>query len=120
MLNEKILLTKLLGRTGAEMSYITALNSITGGLRLWKDKSTRTVRCYGYFRRATNITDGTVIFNVPSGFRPVGNTEVPMFLYSSSGVNAGYYGILHTNGDMYQSLGATIREGFVSAEWQYE
>ena len=120
MLNLKKLLIKMLGRVGSEMTYTTALNGITGGLRLWKDHSTGTVRCYGYFRRATNISDGTVIFTVPSGFRPPSNYEVPMFLYSSTGVNAGYYGTLHTNGNMYQNLGATIREGYVSAEWTCE
>lgn len=119
MLSMKELLTKILGRIGSDMTYVTALNGITGGLRLFKDKSTGTVRCYGYFRRASDISDSTVIFQVPSGYRPSENYELPMFLYTSGGVCAGFYGILLPNGEIRQKLGSTIREGFVSAEWKY-
>lgn len=117
MLNIKKLLNKMLGRFGNEMAYVEAQNGITGGLRLFKDKGTNTVRCYGYFRRSTDIAVSTTIFAVPSGFRPTGNYAVPMFLSTSGNVNVGFYGVLTAQGVLTQSLGNSVREGFVSAEW---
>ena len=117
MLIVKKLFYKILSRFGNEMTYVEAQNGITGGLRLLKDKGTNTVRCYGYFRRSTDITSSTTIFTVPSGFRPAGNYSIPMFLSTSGNVNVGFYGVLTAQGVLTQALGNTIREGFVSAEW---
>lgn len=117
MLNVKKLLYKMLGRFGRSDTYVEASNGITGGIRLFKDNSTNTVRCYGYFRRSTDISVSTTIFQVPSGYRPSGNFAVPMFLYTSGNVGAGFYGVVNAQGIITQSLGSSVREGFISAEW---
>ena len=119
MLNMKKLITKILLRIGSNTAYVTASNGITGGLRLYKDYSTGTVRAYGYFRRASNITDTEVIFKVPTGFRSPYTYEIPMYLNTSSNASAAYYGTLSSSGDIKQSLGSSIREGFIAAEWIY-
>lgn len=54
------------------MTYVEAENGITGGLRLFKDPNSRTIRAYGYFRRSTNIDVNTTIFTVPAGYRREG------------------------------------------------
>lgn len=119
VLGMKKLLHKILGRFGVTETYVEAQNGITGGIRLFKDNSTNTVRCYGYFRRSTDINTSTAIFTVPSEYRPQGNYTVPMFFYTSTGLCAGFYGILTAqSGAITQSLGNTVREGFISAEWK--
>lgn len=109
---------KILGRFGGTETYVNAENGITGGIRLFRDNSTNTVRCYGYFRRSTDISSSTTIFTVPSGYRPYSGYAIPMFLYSSSNLCAGFYGIVNEQGVITQSLGNTIREGFIAAEWK--
>lgn len=118
MLNEKKLLTKLLNRVGETHTTVSAINSITGELNLVIDKSTNTVRGYGYARRSTDINIATAIFNIPSAYRPSADVKIPMFLYSSSGVNAAYYGVAHPSGDINQLLGSTIREIFTAFEYK--
>jgi len=118
VLGMKKLLNKIVGRVGVTDTYVNAENGITGGVRLFRDNSTNTVRCYGYFRRSTDISVSTTIFTVPSGFRPPGNYAVPMFLYTSGNLCAGFYGILTPQGVITQSLGSTVREGFIAAEWK--
>ena len=118
VLGMKKLLNKIVGRLGVTETYVEAQNGITGGIRLFRDNSTNTVRCYGYFRRSTDINLSTTIFTVPSGFRPPGNYAVPMFLYTSGNVCAGFYGVLTSQGVITQSLGTTVREGFIAAEWK--
>lgn len=118
MLNMKNLLTKIINRFGSDMTYVTASNGITGGLRLWKDKSSGTIRGYGYYRRPTDINMDTTIFSIPSGYRPSGDTEIPMFMYTSGGLCAAYYGKITAGGVLTQRLGGTIREGFTTFEYQ--
>ena len=118
VLGMKKLLNKIVGRVGVTDTYVNAENGITGGVRLFRDNSTNTVRCYGYFRRSTDIGISTTIFTVPSGFRPPGNYAVPMFLYTSGNLCVGFYGIVNEQGVITQSLGNTIREGFIAAEWK--
>ena len=103
--------------TGNEYTYVTASSGITGGLRLFKDKASGTIRAYGYFRRSTNISQSETIFQLPTGWSPIGGWEIPMFFYTSGGAAAAYYGILGTDGTIKQSLGSTIREGFTSFEY---
>lgn len=117
MLDVKALLTKVLSRFGNDYTYITASSGITGGLRLFKDKSTGTIRAYGYFRKSSNITQSDVIFQLPTGWRPSGGWEIPMFFWTSGGIAAAYYGILATDGTIKQSLGSTIREGYMTFEY---
>lgn len=114
----KNILDEVLPYDTASMTFITALNGITGGLRLWKDPTIKTVRAYGYFRRSTDINANTAIFNVPDGYRPASNYEIPMYLATSSATLA-YRGVVQTDGNIYQSAGSTIREGFIAAEWSY-
>lgn len=118
MLNTKKMFSKILSRFGTSMTYVTADNGITGGLRLWKDKSTNTVRGYGYFRRSTDINMSTTIFTIPVGYRPIGDNEIPMMLYTSGGFTAAYYGKVTASGEFTQRLGGTIREGFTAFEYQ--
>lgn len=117
MLDVKALLAKMLSSFGNEYTYIAASNGITGGLRLFKDKSTGTVRGYGYFRRGTNISLSETIFQLPTGWIPSGSWEIPMFFYTSGGIAAAYYGVLSSNGTIKQSLGSTIREGYTTFEY---
>lgn len=119
MLNVKALLTNVLNSFGNDYTYISASSGITGGLRLFKDKSTRTIRGYGYFRKSSNITQSDTIFQIPTGWRPTGGWEIPMFFNTSSNTSAAYYGILAADGTIKQSLGGTIREGFTAFEYTY-
>lgn len=118
MLSTKKLLYKVISAFGANVTYVTPSTGIDGGLRLWRDRASGTVRCYGYFRKATDITQATTIFEIPSGYRPNENYAAPMFLATSSGATA-YYGVVTTAGTMTQSLGNTTRAGMVCGEWPY-
>lgn len=118
MLSTKKLLYKIISAFGANVTYITASNGIEGGLRLWRDRTSGTVRCYGYFRKSTDIAQSTTIFEIPSGYRPSENYAVPMFLATSSSSTA-YYGAVTPAGIMTQSLGNTIRAGIACGEWVY-
>ena len=103
----------------AGMTYVEAENGITGGLRLFKDPNSRTVRAYGYFRRSTNIDTNTTIFTVPAGYRPSGNYALPSFLYTN-GTGVAYQCTLYaSDGTVMQKLGASVREGLVVGEWAY-
>ena len=105
------------GGGGNEYIYVTASGTISGGLRLFKDIGAETIRGYGYFRRSTNISQSETIFQLPTGWRPSGGWEIPMFFYTSGGIAAAYYGILATDGTIKQSLGNSIREGYMSFEY---
>lgn len=117
MLSVKKLLTKVLSRFGTDVTVVNAENGITGELRVVKDRASGTVRCYGYYRRNTDINTSTTIYTIPAAYRPKSDMFVPMFIYTSGGVCAAYFGIVHTNGTINQLLGGTIREGYVSGEW---
>ena len=114
MLNLKKLMTKVLNTFGTDVTHVT--NSY-GTLRLTKDKATNTVRGYGYFRSSTDLTINTVLFNVPSGYRPKETYSIPMFLSTNSNVATSYFGFVNTEGNITQQLGGTIRSGFFSCEW---
>lgn len=114
MLNIKKLLTKILNSFGTNTTYVQ--NSY-GLLRLTKDKATNTVRCYGYFRSSTDIGISTVLFIVPSGYRPKEQRAVPMYLTTGGGITTSYYGYANTDGTIIQQLGASVRSGFFSDEW---
>lgn len=120
MLDVKALLTKILSRFGSDNTYVSASGTITGGLRLIKDKSTGTVRAYGYFRKTSNITTTETIFQVPSGWRPTTTWEIPMYLYVDGGTSASYFGSINSNGVVNQNLGSVIRGGFTAFEYTYE
>lgn len=115
----KSILDQVLPCETASMTFITALNGITGGLRLWKDPTTKTVRAYGYFRRSTDINTSTVIFNVPSEYRPTQTYELPMIISTSGNTTIAYHGNVQANGNIYQDVGSIIREGFIAGEWFY-
>ena len=118
MLSTKKLLYKVISAFGANVTYVTPSTGIDGGLRLWRDRTSGTVRCYGYFRKSSDIAQATTIFEIPSGYRPKENYAVPMFLVTSS-VETAYYGVVTTAGIMTQSLGNTTRAGMVCGEWPY-
>lgn len=118
MLSTKKLLYKVISAFGANVTYITPSTGIDGGLRLWRDRTSGTVRCYGYFRKSSDIAQATTIFEIPSGYRPPETYPVPMFLATSSSPTA-YYGLVTSAGIMTQSLGNTIRAGIVCGEWAY-
>lgn len=117
MLNTKKLLYKICQRIGQTNTSISASNGLNGSLRLWKDNATGTVRGYGYFRGSTNIGINTTIFEIPSDYRPSVSWNVPMFLKTDTS-SAAYYGVIATNGTLTQKLGSSIREGFVSFEYE--
>ena len=118
MLSTKKLLYKIIGAFGANGTYVTASTGIDGGLRLWRDRANGTVRCYGHFRKSSDIAKETALFEIPSGYRPNDTYTVPMFMATASSSTA-YYGIVTTAGIMTQSLGNTIRAGIVCGEWAY-
>ena len=112
--------TSRIQATTATYTYVQAINGITGGLRLYKDFKSKTVRAYGYFRRNTDIGFTTPIFNVPEEYRPQSNWEIPMMLSTDSVYGVGYKGIIESNGNISQLLGSSVREGFIAAEWSYD
>ena len=101
----------------AEITYVNAINVDNGGVRLVKDPNTQTVRAFGYFRKATNIPVNTVLFRVPEGFRPPFDYAIPMYLKTDSATGA-YFGKIAANGEISESFGATVREGFFAGEWE--
>lgn len=112
----KALLAQIVGRLGGAYTTVSAQNGIDGFLRLFKDNSTNTVRGYGYFRRSTNIDSSTVIFTIPSGWRPSANWWVPVIISATTGVVA-YHSTIKTNGEYTQDVGSVIREGFTAFEY---
>lgn len=113
----KTLLAQIVGRLGGAYTTVNAQNGIDGFLRLFKDNSTNTVRGYGYFRRSTNIDMATVIFTIPSGWRPSANWWVPVFMYTAESKCIAYHSTIKTNGEYTQDAGSVMREGFTSFEY---
>ena len=111
--------TSTISANNATQTYIEASNGITGGIRLWKDPNSKTVRAYGYFRRSTDITVNTDIFVVPDGYRPATEYALPCFLYTSGNAGVAFTASVYASGSVRQRLGATIREGIIVGEWQY-
>lgn len=109
--------TSTIKATASISTYISAINGITGGARIFKDFNTKTVRAYGYFRRNTDIGTTTSIFEVPEDYRPQSSLEIPMMLSTNSIYGVGYKGVVESGGNIRQSLGSSVREGFFAAEW---
>ena len=109
------ILNALVNRTGVSSTEVT---STYGTLYLFKDNSTKTVRAYGYARSGSNMTTSTILFTVPSGYRPSETKYFPIVGTTDTQYTAAYYGIVDSDGNVKQNLGGSAREVFIATEWE--
>lgn len=95
---------------------VEAKNGITGHLWITKDNMSHSVLCFGYFRKSTDIASSATIFTIPDGYRPNEATNGAGF-YQTSSTTTSYTCSIDTSGNVYQTLGSTIRSGIVIFEY---
>ena len=81
------------------------------------DKSTDTVRLYMYGADSANISTSTVLFTVPSAYRPPQNIGAPMMFATTAGSGA-HYATVSTNGEVKQTASSSLRQFLAFCEYQ--
>ena len=99
-----------------DKTSVEAKNGISGTLWIVKDNMSRSVRCFGYFRKLTDISSNTTIFTIPNEYKPQEALNGAGF-YQTSSTTSSYTCSVDASGNVYQTLGSTIRSGIVVFEY---
>lgn len=82
------------------------------------DKASKTVRISFYFNANTDLTTSTVLFTIPSEYRPSTGYASPMLFIGSSSSSLGVYTChITTSGQIFQDAGSSIRSGIGYIEY---
>lgn len=80
------------------------------------DRTTNMVRLYVSARRPSNISSIEALATVPEPYRPRQDVVIVGFFHTST-TPAAFYGVVHSDGRITQSLGNTIREALLIGEY---
>ena len=118
LLNVKKTLTKLLNRVSTEYFTLTGYVGLDNAIGYgFYDKATDTVRLYMFGSDSANISTSTVLFTVPSAYRPPQNIGAPMMFSTTAGSGA-HYATVGTNGEVKQAASSTLRQFMAFCEYQ--
>ena len=99
-----------------DKTSVEAKNGISGTLWIVKDNMSRSARCFGYFRKSTDMSSNTTIFTIPNAYKPQAALSGAGF-YQTSSITTSYTCYIDASGNVYQTLGSTIRSGIVIFEY---
>lgn len=83
------------------------------------DQSSRTVRVYCAARASRDILSTEALAVIPAPYKPVATSSLVGIMVGGGGQSLAYFGTVDTNGVIKQAAGNTMREVFLTGEYQY-
>ena len=99
-------------------SLTDAASGITQNGYYIVDPSSRTVRVYCAARASRDILSTEALAVIPAPYKPVATSSLVGIMVGSGGQSIAYFGSIDTNGVIKQAAGNTMREVFLTGEYQ--
>lgn len=118
MLDLKKMLTKISKQFSCESFTGTKSNAITRGDLLGTyDKTTGKVSITFHFYNSSDVQSSQSLFEIPQKYRPSATKTGAAVYVTNAPSTAPYICSVNANGNVYQTLGNTIRSGFGVIEY---